>query len=90
MDKGELANVVATTADIPKALAKKVVDAWIATITDTLKQGGDVILPGFGVFYVKQRAEGTGRDPQTGETIAVAAARVPSFKADKGLKTAMN
>ena len=65
-------------------------DALIQTIETTLKAGDSISLVGFGTFAVKDRAERTGRNPQTGQEITIAAAKVPSFKAGKGLKDAVN
>ena len=65
-------------------------DALIKTIETTLKAGDSIALVGFGTFAVKERAERTGRNPQTGQEITIAAAKVPSFKPGKGLKDAVN
>jgi len=62
----------------------------IKTIETTLKTGDSISLVGFGTFTVKERAERTGRNPQTGQEITIAAAKVPSFKPGKGLKDAVN
>ncbi|SHI43165.1 DNA-binding protein HU-beta [Nocardiopsis flavescens] len=90
MNKSELIDTIAETADLPKAQAAKALDATIAAITGALKQGDDVTLVGFGTFEVRDRAARTGRNPQTGAEIKIAAARVPAFKAGKGLKDAVN
>jgi DNA-binding protein HU-beta len=65
-------------------------DALIKTIETTLKAGDSITLVGFGTFAVKDRAERTGRNPQTGQEITIAAAKVPSFKPGKSLKDAVN
>jgi len=65
-------------------------DAMVDTVTGALKEGDQVVLVGFGTFAVKDRAARTGRNPQTGAEIQIAAARVPSFKAGKALKDAVN
>ena len=65
-------------------------DALIKTIETTLKAGDSISLVGFGTFAVKERAERTGRNPQTGQEITIAAAKVPSFKPGKALKDAVN
>ena len=65
-------------------------DALIKTIETALKAGDSITLVGFGTFAVKERAERTGRNPQTGQEITIAAAKVPSFKPGKGLKDAVN
>lgn len=90
MNKSELIDAVAASADISKAEAGKAVDAWTESIMGALKQGDDVVLVGFGTFSVKERAERTGRNPQTGKAIKISAAKVPGFKAGKGLKAAVN
>nr|WP_314263459.1 nucleoid-associated protein HU-beta [uncultured Moellerella sp.] len=90
MNKSQLIDRVAADASISKAAAGRVIDALIASITDTLKQGDDVALVGFGTFLVRDRAERTGRNPQTGKEIQIAAAKVPAFRAGKGLKDAVN
>ncbi|MFI5859720.1 HU family DNA-binding protein [Streptomyces parvulus] len=90
MNKSELIDVIASMADISKDTAGKALEAWTESITGALKNGDDVALVGFGTFSVQERAERTGRDPQTGETITIAAAKVPGFKAGQGLKRAVN
>ncbi|MCK5894666.1 MAG: HU family DNA-binding protein [Endozoicomonadaceae bacterium] len=89
MNKSELIEAVAEIADLPKTAAGRALDAIVASITNALKNGDQVVLVGFGTFGVKDRAERTGRNPQTGEPIQIAAARVPNFKPSKGLKDAM-
>lgn len=90
MNKAELIEAVAASADLSKADATKAVDSAISNITDALKRGEQVSLVGFGTFSVKQRAARQGRNPQTGETIQIKASKVPGFKAGKGLKDAVN
>ena len=90
MNKSELIDVIASSADLQKAAAGRALDAVIDAITTELKSGGDVSLVGFGVFSVKQRAARTGRNPRTGETIQIKASNVPGFKAGKALKDAVN
>ncbi|MCK9237384.1 MAG: HU family DNA-binding protein [Thiopseudomonas sp.] len=90
MNKSELIEKVAASADIPKAVAGRALDAVITTITQALQEGDSVVLVGFGTFAVKDRAARTGRNPQTGNTIQIAAAKVPGFKAGKALKDAVN
>ena len=90
MNKSELIDAIASSADISKAAAGKALDAVIESVTDALKKGDDVVLVGFGTFSVKARAARDGRNPQTGDTIKIAAAKVPGFKAGKGLKDAVN
>ena len=90
MNKSELIDAVAASADIPKAVAGRALDAVIESVTDALKKGDSVVLVGFGTFLVKERAERTGRNPQSGAAIKIAAAKIPNFKAGKGLKDAVN
>ncbi len=90
MNKSELIDAIAESADISKAAAGRALDATVDTIADALKQGDQVSLVGFGTFQVKERAARTGRNPQTGEPIAISASKVPGFKAGKALKDAVN
>ena len=90
MNKSELVDAIASGADISKASAGRALDAMVDTITESLRKGDPVALVGFGTFSVKDRAARQGRNPQTGETIQIKAARVPGFKAGKGLKDAVN
>ena len=90
MNKGELIDSVASQTNLSKADAGRAVDAMIDAIEGTLKVGNTVSLVGFGTFSVKSRAARQGRNPRTGETIQIKASRVPSFKAGKALKDAVN
>ncbi|MAY36977.1 DNA-binding protein HU-beta [Litorivivens lipolytica] len=90
MNKSELIDAIAASADLPKAAAGRALDAVVDSITDALKKDDSVSLVGFGTFSVKERAARTGRNPQTGEPINIAAAKIPSFKAGKALKDAVN
>lgn len=90
MNKSELVDAIATSADISKAAAGRALDAVTESITLALKQDEQVALVGFGTFVVKDRAARSGRNPQTGETIQIAAAKIPSFKAGKALKDSVN
>lgn len=90
MNKGELIEAVAAAADLTKADATKAVEAFVDTVTRALKKGDQVSILGFGGFAVKSRAARQGRNPKTGETIEIAATRVPGFKAGKALKDAVN
>jgi len=90
VNKSELIDAIASAADLSKASAGRALDAAIEAITKELKKGGQVSLVGFGTYSVKKRAARTGRNPQTGETIKIKAAKVPSFKAGKALKDAVN
>jgi len=90
MNKGDLIEAVAAGANLSKADASRAVDAVLGGITKALKKGGSVSLVGFGTFSVKSRAARLGRNPRTGETIQIAASKVPGFKAGKALKDAVN
>ena len=81
---------IAATADISKADAGRALDAVLDGITDSLKKADPVALIGFGTFVVRERAARTGRNPQTGAEIQIAAAKVPAFKPGKALKDALN
>jgi len=89
MNKSELIEAIAETADLTKSDAGRALDAVLEAITDALKNDGTVSLVGFGSFGVKERAERQGRNPQTGELITIKAAKIPSFKAGKALKDAL-
>jgi len=90
VNKSQLVDKIAADADISKAAAGRVLDAFIDAVTESLKAGDDVALVGFGTFAVKERAERTGRNPQTGKEITIPAGKVPSFRAGKGLKDSVN
>ncbi len=90
MNKAELIDAVASSADLSKATATQAVDAVVDTITETLRKGDSVTLVGFGTFEVRARAARTGRNPQTGEEIQIKASKAPAFKAGKALKDAVN
>ena len=90
MNKSELIDVVAGAADLTKADAARAIDATMVAITETLADGGSISLIGFGTFSVSDRAARTGRNPRTGETIQIKAAKLPKFKAGKALKDAVN
>jgi len=90
MNKGELVAKIAEGADITKASAGRALDSLIDSVTTELASGGEVALVGFGTYKVNDRAARTGRNPQTGEAIQIAAAKVPAFKAGKALKDAVN
>ena len=90
MNKSQLIDKIAVGADISKAAAGRALDAFTDAVTDALKEGDQVALVGFGTFSVRERSARSGRNPQTGETIEIAAAKVPSFKAGKALKDACN
>ncbi|MES2298387.1 MAG: HU family DNA-binding protein [Pseudomonadota bacterium] len=90
MNKTELIDYIALSADISKASATRALDAMIDAVTTTLQKNDSVTLVGFGSFSVGERAARTGRNPRTKEAIKIKAARVPKFKAGKALKDAVN
>ncbi|MDX2002742.1 MAG: HU family DNA-binding protein [Chitinophagales bacterium] len=89
MNKGELVNQIATEAGLSKAQAGAALNAVLDGITATLKKGDKVTLVGFGTFSVSQRSARTGRNPQTGKEIKIAAKKVVRFKAGKEFASAV-
>ena len=90
VNKSELVEQIAKSADISKASATRALDAVLEAVTTSLRNDESVTLVGFGTFSVSTRAERTGRNPRTKEAIQIAAAKVPKFKAGKALKDAVN
>ena len=90
MNKSQLIDKIADGADSSKAAAGRALDAFIDAVGEALKEGDQVALVGFGTFAVRERAARSGRNPQTGATIEIAAGKVPAFKAGKALKDAVN
>ncbi len=90
MNKSELIDAMADASELTKADAGRALDAFMSSVTNALKANDSVALVGFGTFSVKDRAERKGRNPQTGAEITIKAARIPSFKAGKGLKDSVN
>ncbi|OGG45710.1 DNA-binding protein HU [Candidatus Kaiserbacteria bacterium RIFCSPHIGHO2_01_FULL_50_13] len=88
-NKMNLADRVHSTIDCTKADAERAVEAIIGAITEYLKNGEEVSVAGLGIFEAKMRAGRTGRNPRTGETIQIAAMKVPKFRASKTLKDAV-
>jgi len=89
MNKSDLIAAMAEAGDISKAAAGRALDGLIDEIAKGLKNNENISILGFGTFSVKERAARTGRNPQTGQTINIAASRTPVFKAGKGLKDAV-
>ncbi len=85
MNKAQLIDAIAAEAGLTKADAKKSLDAFVKTTTDALKNGDRVALIGFGSFSVSDRSARTGRNPQTGKEITIAAKKVVKFKAGSEL-----
>jgi DNA-binding protein HU-beta len=90
MKKSELVAIIAEKADLKKVDAEKALNAFVDAVTEGLVKGEKIALVGFGTFETKKRAARTGKNPQTGAEIKIAASTVPSFKAGKGLKDTVN
>ena len=90
MNKADLVAKIAKDADISKATAASAVDSFLSNVTKTLKKNQSVTLVGFGTFSTAKRKARTGRNPQTGQTIKIAARKVPKFKAGKQLRDSVN
>ncbi|SFU66145.1 DNA-binding protein HU-beta [Pustulibacterium marinum] len=90
MNKTELIDAMAADAGITKAAAKKSLESFLGNVESTLKGGGKVSLVGFGSWSVSERSARDGRNPQTGETIKIAAKKVVKFKAGTELSDAVN
>jgi DNA-binding protein HU-beta len=90
VNKTELIEHIAKTADISKAASARALEAMVGAVEMTLKKNDSVTLVGFGTFTVGKRAARTGRNPRTGEAIKIKAAKVPKFRAGKALKDAVN
>jgi DNA-binding protein HU-beta len=89
MNKSELIDALAESTEVTKSEAGRLLDGFVGTVTDVLKGGDQIVIPGFGTFSVGNRAARAGRNPQTGETIEIKASRVAKFKAGKALKEAV-
>ena len=90
MNKAELIDAIAAEAGLSKADAKKALDGFVNATADALKKGDRISLVGFGSFSVSKREERTGRNPQTGKEIKIAAKNVVRFKAGAELSGAVN
>lgn len=89
MTKGEFVEKVAAESGLSRKDAAAAVDAFLSTVEDALKSGDDVSFTGFGKFHVAERGAREGRNPRTGETMSIAASRVPRFTAGSALKKAI-
>lgn len=89
MKKADLIEKMATAADLTKAEASRALDAFVKSVTETLRDGDEVALVGFGSFKVRTRPARQGRNPKTGEPIQIEAAKMPVFQAGKALKDAV-
>ena len=90
MNKAELITSMAEKSQLTKKDAETALKAFIDSVQEALENGEKVQLVGFGTFEVSMRAEREGRNPQTGETMKIAACKAPKFKAGKALKDAIN
>jgi DNA-binding protein HU-beta len=90
MNKSELIEAMADSADISKAAAGRALDGLLDAITASVKKDDPVSIVGFGTFLLRERAARTGRNPKTGKTIEIAASKTPAFKAGKAFKDAVN
>ena len=90
MKKSELVAAIAEKAELKKVDAEKALNAFVDAVTEALAKGDKISLVGFGSFETKKRAARTGKNPQTGAAIKIAASTVPAFKAGRGLKDAVN
>jgi DNA-binding protein HU-beta len=90
MNKTELIEAMAESADISKAAATRAMDGMIEAIIQAMQNGETVSILGFGTFSVRARAARTGRNPKTGEPMEISASRSPAFKAGKAFKDAVN
>ena len=90
MNKGEFISAVAGKTGMTQADAGRAVDAVLATVTETLAKGEDVRFTGFGNFEVVQQGARTGRNPRTGQEIAIPASKAPKFRAGATLKAAVD
>jgi len=89
MTKAEFVAKVAEKTELTKADSEKAVNAFLETVTETLKAGDKIVFTGFGSFEVAERAAREGRNPSTGEKLQIKASKAPKFKAGKGLKDAV-
>ena len=90
MNKAEMIDQIAQSAEISKSAAERAIDAMVSAIKTSLKKGDAVTLVGFGTFHVTQREARSGHNPATRQPIQIAAARNPKFRAGKALKDALN
>ncbi len=90
MNKGDLVASIAEKVDCTKVVAEKFLNSIMNTVLETLQNGQEINLIGFGTFYVKDRKERVGRNPKTGEKIMLKAYKQPSFRAGKKMKDCCN
>ncbi len=90
MNKADLIDQVAQSAEISKSAAERAIDAVVAAVKTTLRKDDTLTVVGFGTFYPSKRAARIGRNPRTGAEVKIEAARLPKFRAGKALKDAIN
>ena len=90
MNKNELVEAIASNTELTKTDVDKIITSFADVITEALAKGDKVSIKGFGNFEVRTRSERTGRNPRTGETMTIAASKVPAFKSSSALKKAVN
>lgn len=90
MTKAEFVAKVAEKAELKKVEAEKAVNAFLETVSETLKTGDKISFTGFGSFELTERAAREGRNPQTGDKMQIKASRIPKFKPGKGLRDSVN
>ncbi len=90
MNKTELVAAIAAKTELSKKDSEKALKAFMEVVSEQLKKGEKIQLIGFGTFEVAKRAARTGKNPQTGKAIKIAACKAPKFKAGKALKEAVN
>ena len=90
MNKQDLIAAIAEKANLSKAAATEALNAMTSTVTETLKEGGEVVLTGWGKFSSSERAARVGRSPADGSEIQIPAATVAKFKAGQMLKDELN
>ena len=90
MNKGQLIERIAETANISKIVAEKALNGFLQVVTEALESGDRVTLVGFGTFYVAERKARTGRNPSTGEKIEIPAKKIARFKAGSKLQEAVS
>lgn len=90
MNKSELIEAIASATELTKADSERALNAFLETVTETVRGGEKVTIPGFGSFSVSDRKARTGRNPQTGEPVKIAASKAPKFSAGSGFKAAVN
>jgi DNA-binding protein HU-beta len=90
MNKSDLIDAIAKHADISKVQVAKVINSYHEVVKETIKKGDSVGVVGFGTFSAAERKARTGRNPQTGAALKIKAAKVPKFRAGKGLRDSLN